>query len=105
MQTPLESIRSVVASFKAKPPRNVPNDNPLLGFKCMVAPTNETARQGYPDNNNTTVLGNVQKLLGRIYATAQVAPSLHHCIRQGLQAKQISDEISTTFLKGIKSLM
>ena len=101
----MENNWQVAAPPEAKSSRRVHDDNPLLGFQCMVAPTVETARQGHTGIHNTPLSGDVQKLLGRIYATAKVAPSLHDTIRQGLQAKQIGHEAAKTFLSGIKSML
>ena len=77
---------------------------PLLGFKSMVAPTIETARQGHTGVYNPPISRHVQKLLGRVHASAQMAPHLCHIVRQGLQAKQIGHEATTTFLKNLNTL-
>ncbi len=80
------------------------HDNPLLGFKRMVAPTAQTAKEGHPSIPHTPLSGDVQKLLGSIHATSKVAPDLHNIIREGLQAKQVSPEAATAYLKDLKSL-
>ena len=103
-QPPLVSNRQVVASPEGTQACNLHDDNPLLGFSCMVAPTNQTSGQGDQSISNPPIPGNVQELLGRTYATSQVAPDLHNIIRKGLQAKQVSNEAADTYLKTLKSL-
>ena len=76
--------------------------SPILGFKCMVAPNYETARQGDPKFFDKTISWDVQQLLGRVHALFTLAPSLSHCIRKGLEAKQVSPEAQDTYLKGLK---
>ena len=90
MQTPLANHILIVAQTKRKQAFNMHDDSTVLGFKCMVAPTGETAHKGGPSIHNTPISGDVQQLLGRIHASSQMAPSLHMVIRQGLQAKQVS---------------
>ena len=76
----------------------------LLGFKRMVAPVSETAREGDPSIFNTPLPRDVQELLGRIDASSKMAPNLHMVIRKVLQAKQVSVEAANTFLGDLKSL-
>ena len=71
------------------------HDNPLLGFKRVVDPTSQTAKEGHPSLHHTPISGDVQKLLGSIHATSKVAPDLYDIIREGLQAKQVSNEATT----------
>ena len=104
MPIPLENNFQLAPSVAFKPAPNVHDDNPLLGFKRMVAPTVETARQGHTGVPHTPLSGDVQKLLGRIHASAEVAPNLHDIIRKGLQAKQIDHEGSKTFLSQLKNI-
>ena len=101
---PLENNRQVVASLKGKQTYHLHDDNSLLGFKFMVAPTSETARKGVPRNSGPPLSGHVQQLLGRINASAQVAPDLHSVIRKSLESKQISSEAVDRFLKQLKSI-
>ena len=101
---PMENNWQMAAQIKGKPPYNMHDDSTPLGFKCMVAPTIETARQGDPSFSDTPLSGDVQKLLGRVNATSQMAPSLSVVIRQGLQTKQVSPEAAETFLGDLKSL-
>ena len=82
---------------------SVPHDHSLLGFSLMVAPTSKTASEGDSRISNPPLQGDVQQLLGRIYATSQVAPDLCSLIRGSLQAKQVSAEASDTYLKSLKS--
>ena len=51
-----------------------------------------------------SISGDVQKLLGRINATSQMAPDSHNIIREGLQAKQVSTEAANSYLRDLKSL-
>ena len=96
-QPTLESHSQMAPPIKGTPPSQMYDDNPLLGFKYLVAPTNETARQGDPSFSNQTVPRDVQKLLGRINASATMAPSLRDTIPEGLQARQINPEASRPF--------
>ena len=100
----LDNNRAMVAQIKAKQRTCLPNHSPLLGFKRMVAPVSETARQGDPSLLNTPIPRDVQELLGRIDASSKMAPSLHMVIRKGLHAKQVSNEAADTFLGDLKSL-
>ena len=103
-QPPLENYQPMAAQTQGKQAAAMHANSPILGFKCMVAPNSETARQGDPKFFNKTISGDVQKLLGRIYALSTLAPSLSSCIREGLQAKQVSSEAQDTYLKGLKSI-
>ena len=94
----------MASQVKAKQAFNMHDDNPLLGFSLMVAPVNKTTGQGYPGIPNPPLSWDVQKLLGGIYATSQVAPNLCDVIRGGLQAKQVSAEAADAYLKSLKSL-
>jgi hypothetical protein len=99
---PLENYKQVATQTKGKQTSNMYDDCTPLGFKFMVAPTNENASKGHPSFCNTPISGDVQKLLGRINATSKMAPSLPAVIRQGLQNKQVNLEAANTYLKGLK---
>jgi len=103
-QPPLVHNKQMVTSFERKPPLRVYDHSALLGFKCMVAPTNQTASEGHPQFHNTPIPRDVQELLGRVNATSKVAPDLHMVIREGLQSKQVQTEATETYLGGLKSL-
>ena len=94
----------MAAQTKGKSKSNVHDDNALLGFSTMVAPTNQTASQGDPRFSNTPLSRAVQQLLGRINASSQMAPDLHNIVREGLQAKQVSSEAANSYLKDLKSI-
>ena len=94
----------MAAQTKGKPKVNLHDDNTLLGFSTMVAPTNQTASQGDPCFSNTPLPRDVQQLLGRMNASSQMAPDLHNLIREGLQAKQVSTEAANSYLKDLRSL-
>ena len=94
----------MAAQAKRKQACNMHDGGPILGFKFMVAPTNENACKAHPSFFGTPLLGHVQELLGRMHATAKMAPFLPSVIRQGLQFKQVSTEAANTYLKGLKSL-
>ena len=98
-QPTLENNFQVATQATPKQTSKLPNGGPLLGFQCLVAPTCEAARTTQPSVRDTSLLGDVQELLGRIHATAQVAPDLCAIIRQSLQRKQVSSEATTAFLK------
>ena len=100
----LENNWSLASQAKRKQTSEMHAHSPLLGFKCMVAPNSETARQGNPKFSDKTLSGDVQKLLGRVHALSTLAPSLSGCIRSGLQAKQVSLEAQDTYLRGLKSI-
>ena len=91
----LEGYKSMVAKIKGKQAPKVHAHSPILGFKCMVAPTSETARQGDPRFFNQTFSWDVQKLLGRVHALSTLAPSLSNCLKKGLEAKQVSPRLET----------
>ena len=101
---PLVGNWKMAAQIKGKPQVNLHDDNALLGFSTMVAPTNQTASQGEPSLSNPPLSGDVQQLLGRINAGSQMAPDLHNLVREGLQAKQVSVEAANSYLKDLKSL-
>ena len=101
---PMVNNWQMAAQIKGKQGANLHDDNTLLGFSLMVAPTSKTASQGGPSLSNPPISGDVQKLLGRIYATSQVAPDLCNLIRKSLQAKQVSSEAADTYVKSLKSL-
>ena len=103
-KSPMENNQPMAAQITRKQTPQMHANSPILGFKCMVAPNSENARKGDPQFFNKTVSGHVQKLLGRIHALSTLAPSLSNCIREGLQAKQVSPEAQDTYLKGLKSL-
>ena len=102
-KTHLENNQPMAAQIEGKQAPAVHVHSPILGFKCMVAPNSETARQGNPKFFDKTISRDVQELLGRIYACSTLAPSLSNCIRTGLQAKQVSSEAQDTYLKGLRS--
>ena len=99
MQTPLESHKPMASQIKGKQTCAMFDDRSLLGFKSMVAPTSETASQGYPCPYNTPIPRDVQQLLGRIHASTSLAPSLCDIIRKGLEHKEIQGEVADTYLK------
>ena len=94
----------MVKLFVAKPTHKVYDDNTLLGWSTMVAPTSKIAVPPHTSIFNSPLLGNVQKLPGGINATAKVAPSLCSVIRKTLEGKQIKTEDIDTYLKQNKSL-
>ena len=98
------SDRQVAPQAQGAPSRNLHDDHTLLGFSCMVAPTNQTAVEGDPCFSHPPISRDVQELLGRIYASSQMAPDLHNVIREGLQSKQVNPEAANTYLKSLKSL-
>jgi hypothetical protein len=101
---PLESHWPMATQTKRKQAPAMHANSPILGFKSMVAPNSETARQGDPKFSDKTISWDVQKLLGRVHALSTLAPRLYDCIRKGLQAKQVSFEAQDTYLKGLKSI-
>jgi hypothetical protein len=101
---PLESHWPMATQTKRKQAPAMYVNSPILGFKSMVAPNSETARQGDPKFSDKTISWDVQKLLGRVHALSTLAPRLSDCIRKGLQAKQVSSEAQDTYLKGLKSI-
>ncbi len=100
----MENHQPMAAQTVGQQASNLRVNNTLLGFKCMVAPTAQTAGEGNPKFSNTPILGDVQELLGRTNATATMAPDLHSVIRRGLQTKQVSDDAAENYLAGLKSL-
>ena len=76
----LENNWSLASQAKRKQTSEMHAHSPLLGFKCMVAPKSENARQGNPKFSYKTL--HVQILLEKIHA-----PSLPRYIRSGSQAK------------------
>ena len=103
-QPPLENNFHVATQASREQAPRLPHGGSLLGFQCLVAPTCEAARATQPSVRDTAILGDVQELLGRIHATAQVAPTLCATVRQGLQRKQVTPEAATAFLKSKKCL-
>ena len=103
-QAPLENNFQLATSFAGQPPPHLHGGGTPLGFKSMVAPTSENARQGDPCLSSGPLRRDVQELLGRMYASAKVAPSLHDTIRKGLQAKQVSVEAAKAYMEKLKSL-
>ena len=101
---PLVRNWQVAAQTKRKQAFNLHDDNSLLDFSTMVAPTNQTASQGDPCFPIPPLSRDVQQLLGGINASSQMAPDLHDIVREGLQAKQVSTEAANFFLKDLKSL-
>ena len=76
----------------------------LLGWKCMVAPTNKTALEGYTSPNSETKVGTFSRLPGPKDAPYQRAPPLPDIIRQSMERKQVSSENIRIHLTRIKSL-
>ena len=103
-KSPLVRNWQVAAQTKRKQAFNLHDDNSLLGFSTMVAPTNQTASQGNPCFSNPPLSRDVQEFLGRINASSQMAPDLHNIVREGLQAKQVTIEAANSYLKDLKSL-
>ena len=101
---PLVSNWQMAAQTKGKQAFNLHDDHTLLGFSTMVAPTNQTARQGDPCFPNPPLSRDVQELLGRVHASSQMAPDLHNIFREGLHVKQVSPEAANSYLKDLKSL-
>ena len=98
------NYKKIFASIERKSPPRLHDHSTLLGFKCMVAPNNQTASEGHPQFHNTPISRNVQELLGRVNATSKVAPDLHMVIREGLQSKQVQTEAAEAYFGGLKSL-
>ena len=103
-QSSLENYKQVAKQIKGKQAFDMLNNNPILGFKCMVAPTNENAKKGVSSTLNTPISWDVQKLLGRINASTPLAPSLHSIIRKGMESKQIPPKTVDTYLKSLTSI-
>ena len=77
MQTPpLEDNQPMASKIGGKLAPKVHAHSPILGFKCMVAPNSETARQRDPKFFDKTISWDVQNLLGRVHALSTLAPSL-----------------------------
>ena len=101
---PMENYFKLAAKVVGKPPPKMSDGHPPLGWCTMVAPTSKTAVPPHPSICNTSLSRDVQKLPGGIYATTQVAPSLHSVIRKTLEGKQISPEDIDLYLKEQKSI-
>jgi len=104
MQIPVDNHLTMVKSIVEQPAHKVLNDNSLLGWCTMVAPTSKTANPPHTGDFGPTVSGDVHQLPRAIYECAKMAPNLHTFIRGALQAKQISLEDTNTFLSSHKSL-
>ena len=78
--------------------------SPLVGWKLMVAPTSQTARQGSPSNFSSAKVGFVQQLPGRTDASYKMAPSLCSVVRLLLERKQVPDQGISLYLKPTSTL-
>ena len=103
-QPALDNHRSLVTSPEEESPHNMSVHMPLLGFNVLVAPLNKIGASHSPSNIGSPLVGAIQELLGRVNATAKMAPPLHSVIRGFLQGQQVSDEATVAYLRGIKSL-
>ena len=101
-QPPLDTDSAVASPLEGKPPCQVPHDNSVLGFKCVVAPTSSAIRAQLASNPHPPILGNVYKLHGRAHAPATMAPALCDCIRRLLQGRQASPSGVEGYLARIK---
>lgn len=104
MPTPLENFTPLVIKAKRTPSSSMFTGSPLLGWQCMVAPTNKNALQGYTCGNGTTQVGAFSRLPSSTDASYKMAPHLSDIIRQSLEGKQISVENITHHLNSIKSM-
>ena len=87
---PLDLNSEVAPQIEDSTLGSMSNGSALLGWKFMVAPTSQTAREGNPSNFNSTQVGSFHKLPGREDATYKVAPSLCDVIRGLMERKQMS---------------
>ena len=101
---PMDCNSALAAQIAGKPASEMSTDLPLLGFCHMVAPINQTAHAQNTSFSGTSFSGNVSKLPGAVYATSQVAPSLHFVVRKMLEEQQASPEAIQSFLDRSKSL-
>ena len=102
-QPPLESNFQLATSFAGQPPPHLHDGGTPLGFKSMVAPTSENARQGDPCLSSGPLRRDVQELQGRVYANAKVSPRLYVTIRKGTQANKVSVEAAIAYMEQLKS--
>ena len=103
-QPTMESNSSMVAKVASKQAYYMPHGSTLLGWKLMVAPTSQAAREGDPGFSNQTSLGAFHKLPRRGDASYKVAPSLLDVIRKTLEDKQVQATYITSYLNDTKSL-
>ena len=103
-QSPLENHPTLAHKIKRKPTPKMSHGHTLLGWKCMVAPTNKTALEGYTSPNSETKVGTFSRLPGPKDASYQMAPPLPDIIRQSMERKQVSSENIRIHLTRIKSL-
>jgi hypothetical protein len=101
---PMVSNRQMAKQVDGQQRYNMHDDSTILGFKFMVAPTNQNACKGNPHVSNTPLSGDVQELLGKIYATSQVAPNLHDCVRRSMQGTKVSSEIANSYVNKSKTV-
>ena len=78
---PVENYFAMGKSVKGKPLGDMYAHSPLVGLKCLVAPTSKNACEEYKRGSHTTILGDVSKLPWGVHATAKMAPPLRDCIR------------------------
>ena len=100
----LEGHPTVAASSENEPQCNLFTGGPLLGFCNMVAPVNKVGKTRVQVSSFSTSERDVQQLLGRVYAEAQMAPGLSDCIRKILEKQQVQSEDIDLYLGGLKSL-
>ena len=99
----LDSNSRLAEQTVGQSPPRMHDDNPILGWCTMVAPTSKNAMP--PDNSihHPPIQWDVSKLPGGVHEGTKMAPPLQCIIRKALEAKQVQTEDIDTFLNTNKS--
>ena len=100
---PLDHNKSMVDQNLEQPPHDMHDDNPLLGWVTMVAPTSKTAVPPGTCFSDPPIPWNVSKLPGGVHESAKMAPPLHSVIKKILEIQKVQNEDIDNFLKSNKS--
>ena len=103
-QPPMNRHPTMAPSSLGEPTFGLHDHGSLMGFRCMVAPTSQTASTKVQGLDSSPLSRHVPQLLGRTFATPKVASPLRSVIREVLQRREISSEDIEAYLNQQGSL-
>ena len=103
-KSPLELHCTMATEAVGKPPLDLFNGDPLVGFSRVVAPFAQNAGHRFPRGESAALSRFVHQFRGGGHAPHPVAPDLHVVIRQKLQEQQVSPQNIEAYLKQLPNL-
>ena len=97
-QPPMDSYFALAGKIAPESTHNLSNDNPPVGWCCVVAPTSQTLRTTHPSDNHNPTVGVIPKLPGPGDASYEMAPDLPTIVRKILESRKVSFKSITLYL-------